>query len=262
MRRAIYGIATLLVAGYGYLHFSGRAATFENALGERVSRFIFAREIRFRGLTLLAESDLGAILPRERSNFWWLWNRSAIARRLEEEKLIERARVDRCADPAWGCFEIAVIERLPEFVAQVGDKAWLVGADGAFIGRAPLAALDPKNPPSPTSPVIIQGIDVAGGSPDVARARFDIVRSAIEVIETGSGETVRSAKVLGARDLEVSFRDRGFTVTFGLPDGDTARLQDEVARFARLDAELGPRQRLVKSIDLAFERMAVVKFVE
>jgi hypothetical protein len=235
---------------------------FESALAARVHRFVFAREVRYRGLTFLSESDVGAILPRDRSNFWWLWNRSVIARRLEEEKLIEGARVERCADSLWGCFEVSVTERIPAFVAHVGDKAWLVGADGAFIGRAPLAALDPQTPPSPTSPVIIHGIDSAGASPDVARARFDIVRTAIGVIETGSGETVRSAKVLGARDLEVSFLDKSFTVTFGLPDGDTARLEDEVARFARLGAELGPQQRLVRSIDLAFDRMAVVKFVE
>lgn len=262
MRRAIIVLTSLVVAGVSYLHISGRSAPYEAALAARVHRLAFSRELRFSGLEIVTEADLAPLLPSERSNLWWWWRRDTVAERLQHEKLIERARVEPCALPRWGCFEISLVERRPDFVTQIGDKAWLVDGDGEFMGRAPLTALDPAAPANPAAPVIVRGIDLSGDSPATARARLDIVQKAIDVIEEGSGERVRAATVIGARDLEVRFLGKSFTATFGLPDGDTVRLVDEVSRFARLHAELGPRERLVKSIDLAFDRVAVVKFVE
>ncbi len=263
MRTLIAALSVISIGTWGYAHFSGASKDFERAMANTVERIRFDKELRFQGLDLLERADLEALVPTERSNFWWEFNRGDVASSLREHALVSAVEVARCGTLEWGCFSVVVTERRPEFVTEFGGKAWLVSADGAFMGRAPRSALDESNTPRAAfNPVLLKGLDFDRSSPDTLKARLDLIRTAIAEIEAGGGEEVRTARLIGASDLEVRFESRTFTVTFGLPDGDTERLRDEVARYNRVLEELGEKHRLVRSIDLAFERVAVVKFIQ
>lgn len=263
MRTLLALLAVINISTWGYAHLTGASVEFERAMGDTVERIFFEKDIRFQGLAVLHEADLTALIPVERSNAWWEFNRGTVAATLRDHPLIGAVEVSRCGALEWGCFSVAVTERRAEFVTEFGGKVWLVSSDGAFMGRAPRTALEEGDSPRASlNPVVLKGIDFDRSSTDTLKARLDLVRTAIGEIQAGSGEEVRSARLIGASDLEVRFEGRSYTTIFGLPDGDTERLRDEVARYNRVIRELGEKHRLVRSLDLAFERVAVVKFIQ
>ncbi|MFM1848741.1 MAG: domain, FtsQ-type [Pseudomonadota bacterium] len=263
MRKLLVVLAVFNLAVWGYGYYSGDLKPFVRAMGGAVERLRFSKDVRFAGLEILDRGDLSARTPLERSNLWWEFNRAGVAAALQEHPLIKSAVVTRCGTMTWGCFEVAITERQPEFVTEFGGKVWLVGADGAFMGRAPRAALEGEETPrAGFNPVILKGVDFDHSSPDTIKARLDLIRTTIDIVESVVGHRVLSATLVGGSDVALRLEGRPYTITFGLPDGDTARLTDEVARYVRLAAELGEKHRLVRSIDLAFDRVAVVKFIE
>jgi hypothetical protein len=259
-------VLNISVLGYGYATgrlFTGRSSDGAWDFGQTVKRLRFHKEVRYQGLAVLEQGDLAALAPLERSNFWWELNRDGVGNLLSEHPLVKAVAVERCGGLRWGCFIVQVTERQPEFITEFGGKVWLVGADGAFMGRAPRSALaDDTEARGRFNPVILSGVDFDKSSPDTLKARLDLIRATIEVVEAGVGRKVRAATLVGAGDVAVRLEDRPYTITFALPDGDTTRLKDEVARYLRLAEELGEKHRLVRSIDLAFERVAVVKFID
>lgn len=263
MRLRTVLLAALVLVSAGYIHLLGYTRDLESRAGAALHRAAFEKDLRLSGLTIIGAEELHALLPADRSVAWWHLHRRDVETALEKHPLVANASVARCGALQWGCFTVAVEERRPEFVTRLGDKAWLVGADGVFMGRAPLAAVDPAAPQAEGyAPVVLQGVDFGGSSPDLVRARLAAVRSAIRVLEEGTGQKVRAASFVGANDLEVRFDGLPFSATFELPDKGDDRLRDEAARFKRLYGELGEKHRLVKSIDLAFDRVAVVKFID
>ena len=63
-------------------------------------------------------------------------------------------------------------------------------------------------------------------------------------------------------ELSVQFDDLQPLARFDYVESDLDKLADEAVRFRRVMDELGPRGSHVKEVDLAFNRLAVVKPID
>ena len=227
----------------------------------------FRKEISFSGLSRLNADELFSRLPLERSTVWWLLNSGSVAAALQQDRYVAGARVESCSRyvlPQWGCFKISVAEREPRFVALAGDKAWVLGDDGSFIASASRAedvmrAFETPGRACLHPPLVVRGLFGAEASPDLVRARFGYVDSAVRLIEKESGIRPRAVDVEADSELVVSFDGLPFKARLEYPDADQQRLAEQARRLKRLIGELGPQGGGVKEIDLAYNKIAVAR---
>ena len=165
----------------------------------------------------------------------------------------------------WGCFVAEIEEREPAFIATVGRELWALGSDGAFL--APVGTADDDVgfrllKAAGERPKILRGLSAGTPSPNGVAARFQFVHEALAVIERETRRTVADLSLEQSGELLILFRDADFQVRFdGLGD-DMERLMVEAQRLAALLAEIQAELPRVSEIDLAFERLAVVKFAK
>lgn len=237
--------------------------------GATVDELLTQRELRFSGLNYLREADLLELLPREESNAWWRLHLMDIEGALVRHPWIRRAQVAPCEDLALRCFTIEVQERSPLFLALDGAQAWLVGDDGSFL--APLPA--PEDAPSARVTLrlrnrtydalpVVYGLVSEGSSPDAARMKTQYVVDALNRIESQVGRPISQLRLRPNGELEVRFEGLRLLAVFDRDTGDGERLVTQTRRLRALFEELEERIRLVQQVDLAFDKLAVVRFVD
>jgi len=238
------------------------------------SDFLYQRRISLVGLHLLDASQVEALLPKERSNLWWLFRAAVIKAGLLSNPLIQQAKVERCNWWSIKCYKVEVLERKAGFFALLGQEGWLIGKDGGLImpvSAAEIISYRKKGEEGGNSALRSELIPVVRGlwrsaeaSSDVVRSRFEYVRRAIDVIEEAAGLKIVYLELGGGKDMTVKFAGLAMKAVFaaqpeGLWSDESPLLRDRALRLRRLIQELGPEIEQVESVDLGFEKIAVLR---
>lgn len=97
-------------------------------------------------------------------------------------------------------------------------------------------------------------------SPDAVRQRFSYVEKALEIISEGTGLQVGTLDLTSAGELKVHFREFKALVTMSVPENDFSKLEKQCERLKVLINKLADKLTEVREIDLAFNKLGVVKF--
>lgn len=227
----------------------------------------YKKELRISGNTALSRAALESMLPLSRSTLWWLSNQRAVQASLLTTSDIRTAEISRCQDKMWGCFQIYITENVPTYIALTKAHAWLLSGDGHFLTPLEHVTDEVKlvtytsefHARSGKRLVQLEGIVSEDLSPDIASSRMKYVTDALPVIESEVGKTVQRVEVLSSGEMKVKFFELPLVTTFGFSGGDLSELGLEARRLAMLLNRLKDSQREVGSVDLAFQKMAVVK---
>ncbi|MCB0339671.1 MAG: hypothetical protein KDD53_08705, partial [Bdellovibrionales bacterium] len=108
--------AVLLVAFSPLRNFALTAAT------DVYERFMYERELRINGVSVIALDEVRQRMPTAKSNIWWHMFPSEIESSLMGLELIASVSLDSCSGGwlrSWGCFEVNVKERTPAYFVEV-----------------------------------------------------------------------------------------------------------------------------------------------
>jgi hypothetical protein len=231
-----------------------------------LNKVLYTKKINISGNNRLDYNEVKQTMPMEKSVAWWLMNRNSIEEKLLANPLIESAVLNPCGYSSWGCFNVKISERKPEYIALLGNKPWLIGSDGGFI--SPLDnILDKKSGfkmavSDLKDSVMIKGLLEKDYSPDVLQAKINFLSQAISTIEKKIKLKVKEAEVNSDSEIAVKFKGHDFGARFTFDDASIAKIEDQSQRLKKIMGEYSNRLDEIKEIDLAFEHIAVVKKTE
>ena len=258
----------LLLSAASFFLFFSRAQVERGweVLQARCHQFLYQKEFHFEGLQRVPSAQLARLLPLERSVIWWSLRPAEIESALGVHPLVSGAKIRRCEVFSIGCFVIEVREREPAAIAAVGSEAWIVGRDGVFI--APLSSPEALTELFGGGVTrlnrlpLIGGVMPEKGSLEVGKSRLRHVLSALALIEAESGYPVSSLSIGENGEVTASFRGYGVKAVFDAIKGQNKRLRREARRFRQVMKEFAGREAALESVDLAFDKLAVIKLVE
>lgn len=243
---------------------NGAVSRFVEQSREMMHNFFYEKRVDIIGLTSGEGSSVRQLLPEERSVLWWHLNRSSIGTTLSQLPRVESATITRCQGE-WSlrCFEVHVQERKPVAVALIADYAWVVGADGGFIEPLPhvrsAGDIEAFIEASEKPLVGVVGLGDGDGGPELLRGRLHYVYELTRAIESEVGSSVRFVELETGGEARVFFSDRKYPVRFGFSGSDLSVVSEEARRFKLLLSRLEKRDDLIKEIDVAFQKAAVVR---
>ena len=224
----------------------------------------FTKEISISGVDLVSEETVRNSLPLDESVFWWLINSDEVVADLRKDKYISHVEVEPCSDwivDNWGCFDIRVDERDPKYLVKFNDSYWLLGEEGAFIEPVSYSTQDDRS--SLTSKygelVPVSGLSGESTSPEIVTARFEYVRKALAIIENGLQIGIKDAELTPQGELIVTLRSPEVRARFDYLKDNWPQLKEEISRLRVLLQEVKGTESDIDLIDLAYERLAVVK---
>jgi hypothetical protein len=157
---------------------------------------------------------------------------------------------------AWGCFLISIKERQPTFLAIVDNSAWVIDRGGSFI--VPYSENLTVQLKAPL--VKVTGLASRHSSPDVVRAQLSAAANLLDTIEKEVRRQVRGVEFLSHGDLSVAFTEVPFPVVFAAGVDSVVPLAEQGKRCAELLKRVHDRFPDIAKVDLAFDRVGVVKF--
>jgi len=220
---------------------------------------LLEKDIRIEGTERLGRLDIERLLPLNRSVIWWMTNYSTIESRLRENPAIGSVKVSPCGQSAlnnWGCFVVDVGERKSHYIGILKDGAWLIGEDGGFmrpLGRDEI--VDPGWIP-------VTGLSEDNQSPDVIHQIFSALRQSESILAETYKKPISSIHVEGNSEFKAKFKGQKFEARFELPRGDGSNTREQGIRLNELVTKMGNKIDSVASVDLAYNRVAVVKIAE
>ena len=274
MRFVITSFITLLVATMYFVDQPAHWEKVSKKAQSELQRWLYDKDIAIEGLTLLPEQRVRAMLPVDRSVVWWKTNHALIEGQLLQSSLISRAALSECG---WGCFRVSIEERTPAFFTVVGNRGWIVGQDGGVIkpiaiekitayldggiaggsGAASAGALGELQIP------VVTGLLAGDGSSDIVRSRFEHVRNAVEIVQSVTGRRVATLEFVYGKELRMRFFEVPFPVVFAAGEEESDELlRDQSERLKHLIKELEGSLTSIRSVDLGFEKLAVITPVE
>lgn len=262
--------------------FKSLSSSFQSVLSqshENLQHLAFTKEIKIRGLKHVSEQDVRESLPLEKSIFWWWLNPGRVVSDLLANNYVADVKIQPCSGwllSDWGCFSLRVIERKPTYLAVIDDQGWLVGEEGAFM--FPVEHLSIESPSDTTTAnvlnydisqyrqeygdlKVISGISRKNSSPELVSARFDYTVKAIKNIERVSGLKIDAARLLPNGELLTQISEPSIRARFNFAKDDWDVLKEESERLATLLKEYKGNEKEIAEIDLAYQRLAVVKVV-
>ncbi len=222
----------------------------------------FKKEISVVGTRFVTEEEVRASLPLVQSAFWWLVNPDEVVAGLRQNKYVASAKAEPCSDwviDKWGCFKIEIDEHDPKFLVEEGGKSWLAGSEGAFL--RPIGENESQESLSEDYGDLTRISGLAGdkASPDLVLARFQYVRNTVGIIEHSVGMKIKNAVLSPNGELTVDFKETTIRARFAFAKDKWGELKEETTRLRTLLSEIKGREDTVELIDLAYERLAVVK---
>ena len=223
----------------------------------------YHKEVRLSGLEVLREEDLELQQLRGRSLLWWHMNLAGLHAYIRRNSLVRDVLVKRCPDQWWNCFEMSVVEREPSLLAFVGERLWMVGNDGGFMGPVSSSLLEAQDRGEKLeklgSPPLVRGLLTEGASPDLLKSRLYYVLQSLEIIKRESGLSAAEVSLRSSGEMEVKFLGRNFLAIFGTARDDMEEIKQEAGRLSELLSRFGASAGAIESIDLAFNKRAIVK---
>lgn len=222
------------------------------------SRLWNEKEIRIDGLQLLSRTEVERQLPLDRSVLWWHLNVTKLQAALAQTPWIGDVTVSSCPDVGsshWGCFLLQIQERKPTFIADFGGDTWVIGHDGSFL--VPLDEFRNRNYSGDL--IRVGGIPSHGKSPNIVQERLSVAFRLCEKLEQAVAKRVVGLKFLDQGDLAIEFKDVPFPIVFAAGEDAKVSIEEQGERCAVLLTKLGGRFSEIEKIDLAFNRVGVVK---
>ncbi|MEZ4753281.1 MAG: cell division protein FtsQ/DivIB [Bdellovibrionota bacterium] len=253
----------------GYEQYSGDSRISNSlieSLHNKSEEFLYQKTIDFKGLSLLSELDIERYLPHEKSVLWWVFNRSQVEAEIASHSLVAKSSIELCSWLRPACYLVKITERIPTFIALSDTDAWVVADDGAFVSPIPVdkveRAMFKREDKTYKKPPLVDGLFTNENSPEVSLARSAYINDSIIEIERATAKSIESITVKDNGELEISLRNTDYTIVFDKTYGDQAKLEDQLARLAKVLEQFENRERTIKSIDLAFNSLAVVRLKE
>ncbi|MEY4701540.1 MAG: domain, FtsQ-type [Pseudomonadota bacterium] len=217
------------------------------------------KEIRIEGLQTIPRTEIERLLPLDRSVAWWKLQTTSIQGKIAQNPWIGAVEVGSCEGglrEAWGCFLISITERQPTFLAIVDNSAWVIDRGGSFI----VPYSDNLTVQLKAPLVKVTGLASRHSSPDVVRAQLSAAANLLDTIEQEVRRQVRGVEFMSHGDLSVAFTDVPFPVVFAAGADSAVPLAEQGKRCAELLKRLHDRFPDIVKVDLAFNRVGVVKF--
>ncbi len=254
---------TLLVtAGVVTLHVLdnpiGAKKLVEN-LSSRSSSVWHDKEVRIEGLSVLSRAEVERVLPLDQSVLWWKLHSTDIQSRLEQNPWVQSVSISECEGSrgaSWGCFVLSIKERTPTYRATVDNAQWVIDRGGSFI--APVG--DPAAKGYSQNLIAVHGLASRSTSPDVVRGQLAAASHLLGVLEREVRRPIQALEFLDQGDFSVYFRGLAFPVVFGAGQDAKVPLAEQGQRCAQVLLRLQDRFADIQKIDLAFDRVGVVKF--
>ena len=225
-----------------------------------IQLFLFKRELYFSGLALLSEASLLGEIPETVSNLTWKFGRASLTSMLLQNPLVKEAKIEACSRLSMRCFQVELQEREPSFVAAFGETDWVVAKDGSLI--------EPTNNISVLNYEIIdylpriENLSMGISSSALVKSRSRYLADLISDVEEASGEQVKSINFDSPGEVLLSLHGFEFKVKLSADNISDKLAEREVNRLAVLLEELEDHLALVQSIDLVFDRIGVVRFID
>jgi hypothetical protein len=249
------GVGTLIVLDNP----QGAADLYASSL-KRAESIWSDKEIRIAGLNLLKRSEVERLLPVERSVLWWQVNRSQVEAKVASNTWISHSKLSSCSGGSlaerWGCFLVTVEERQPLFTTNFNGDAWVIDRQGVFV--APLVELQRRNFVGEL--ISVRGVADGAQQPSLVRAQLSAAAPLCDTLSKVVGRGVRDLEFLAQGDFAVRFKGLNFPVIFAAGTDASVRLEEQGERFAALLKQIAGRLGDVERIDLAFDRVGVVRF--
>ena len=229
---------------------------------QEVDDYLTYKDLAINGNEIVPTVEILDLLPLEKGFIWWHLNKSEIEKALLSNSLIESALFERCS-PVPRCFLISVVERVPFFILadEQRQQVWIAGKDGAFIDPANHSRLRPRHI---EDAIIVKGFIGQEKSMDILRRRLRLLGDVLSVISGVTKLSVKEALIRDDGDLKIIFEELKFPAIFGYHDVPSKDLvknaEQESLRLNAILDEFSHRQDQIKEIDLAFDRLAAVKF--
>ncbi len=262
----------LITIGMIYLDNPEPLNRFANQSAQQVNHLLLDKNVSYEGLSYVRSEEIEVLLPMEKSIPWWLFNKSQIETGLLRHSLVKKALLETCdtfAIAEWGCFKVLIQERHPAYAALIEDEVWILGEDGGLLfpvsreqfDSQPLTKILSKNlARDVSSDVNLKILQVAGSSPDLIHARLSYTRRALEIIEENSGLEAAMARCSHQGEIRIRFDNYPFEVLFDYSEDAPKTLALEAQRLAALLKEFGARAQTIELIDLAYNKLAIVRF--
>lgn len=289
MRALVTLCATVAVLSLLSLDQPERARAFQRYVSSALARSWYDKEIWISGTMRVDRRELERLLPQEESVLSWNLHLQQLGALLRAHPLVQDATVERCSDAWWGCFSIRVLEREPFLVAVVGKRGWVIGADGGVMtplpgtwgveksteksvdstrgaaGNPPGDVLQLDPPPAHLAGrdlPVVEGLGDEHESPDALRVRFAQAIRVVRVLGDALQREVTRIRFEPGREMRVQFAATPWRVVFDI-SGDERweeRLQEQSARLVALIEQHPEQLENAEQVDLAFERIAVVRY--
>lgn len=262
MRALITALTTLGVGTLIFLDNPQGAADLYTSSSKRARSIWSDKEIRIAGLNLLARVEVERLLPVERSVLWWQLNRSQIEAKVAANTWVSNTKISSCSGGSlgerWGCFLVTVEERQPLFTTDFKGDSWVIDRQGFFV--APLVELLKRNFVGEL--VSVRGVADGALEPGLVRAQLSAAAPLCDTLGKVVGRGVRDLEFLAQGDFAVRFKGLNFPVVFAAGKDAGVELEEQGTRFAALLKQISGRLGEVERIDLAFDRVGVVRFRE
>ena len=230
-----------------------------------VNHLFYQRTLQIVGADRDTSKRVSDLLPQQNSNFWWISHLSTIERVILADAYVAAVSVSICRNgwiPRPGCFSIEITPRKAEYLVLAAAQLRLVADDGVVLES--IAAADFKTVAAQLisadgrAPKVLRGIYSDQPSSDIAAARFSRVVSAIKQLELQLARRVDSVEFINSGEIEVQLAATRYPIRFNI-DSLTS-LNDQADRFARLEREIASKIDLVEMVDMAFDKLGVVRY--
>ena len=225
---------------------------------------LYTVEVQIVGNHRVPEAAIRAALPKGGSIPWWRNSQSLVSSALLGNPQIESVHVSSCQG-RWDCFVVRVEERGSSYLSLTDEGAWIISKDGSFMepvksvknfDDAKIFAAAREQPL-----VLIKGVITKDMSPDAARGRVLYLNNAIPVIESELGRKVETIEMRESGELQVRLNGLPFPSIFDYAGSDMSLVGNRARRLALLLTRFQGKTHLISTVDLAFDKLAVVKLV-
>lgn len=236
-------------------------------LSDFLSNVATEKELQITGINLIGRTEVLSLLPMRKSSAWWKLNQRQIENELLKHPLVQSAGISSCSDLSLSCFNLEIVERSPFFLLAMDQEYWLLGEDGGFIAPVPQERFRRGLPklPNGRQAILLLGMQQYEASPEAIKSRIGYLRKSLSIIEEILLKPIELVELKDSGEIVVKYTDLNLKATFSKLDmgsDEYSKLRDEAYRLKALLDSYGAGASRIESVDLAFNKVAVIRQAE
>lgn len=225
----------------------------------KLSNFLFQSQVRVEGNRKVSNSEILSLIPEQLIIWDWRFNNKEILRDIKKISLVKSAEIEPCSFFSLNCYVIKILEHTPQFLMEDKGASWFISNDLTYLFSMPKHLDARKESKRLKLPFIKLSPNLTDNQTKQAtKYAYDI----INVLKSELQYKVSEIDFLPNGEFKVFFFDHDFWVSFSELDGSFEKLKTEIARLNEVINNSSGKLHVLQGIDLAFEKMAVVKFKE